>query len=592
MFADDGLAGLLAAAKIPLNHNLNDAALKKRGKPKLGRKGTDFSSPPAESLTVRGAQAEYWSSFTQFGRPMSNALIAHDVALPLPSGVRRPLCGQGTTCRNGIELAPLEKLAILCENLPADVFDCNPEIGVTIPEFLITTPDMMSVMFPDPVLRDKYVSFGGLDQTLIKLRDELIDNPRELTTLAEYCLALRAKGDTWTAIDCFQWTLELVNTEQFDKDSGRWAQPSAEGYFSRPDTVEIDLRINYGETLLLAGLVEQAIAAFESAPTPRVPKGEAKAPFNLGFLAAGRARDLSATHTYESALKYAELVRASGRPGWQVYHSPEWYRWGPFYGACQWVLGLIIICLCCMRVCGFRLWVQCPSLSCVGVAVCCEFGGAVYVLHARVPQPNLDNAVSLAAAAAARNGNDDCDAAPVAPVFLAHEKRENIRGKGAAWRDVEMKIELPSHQLVGHLELMVPLSCCCCNQGGRRRSWCSKAVCFSVAYTFGDLDIQLLKVSAAATTRNRNRDRDSESDTPVSGARRRAGVEIDTDESQQEAPSMSAIRIDFVSHTIFGTMTRTHTLHMNEAPGFSLDSILPLYISFCLRVRARVCLSL
>ena len=554
---------LLVDVGLPLRMNLSDAALKQRDKPKLGRKGSKFSSPAAPSLAIRGTQGDFSNFLSQTGRPPSSAMVTLDVAMPLPTGVKAPSCEQGASCEYGVELPVLEKLAIMCENLPSNVYDCNEEIGVSIPEFLIKTPDMLSGLFPDHGYIKLYEAFGGLDQTLIKLRDELIENPRELATLAEYCTALRAKGDTWEAIDCFRWSIDLVKTGQYDKGSGRWAQRNTEGQLTTVGTIATDLKINYGETALRAGLVEEAVAAFESTSAAEWLRGRKGKPedFTMGILAAGHARDVSATHTFESAQEYVDMIdrqQQGGRSSWRVHHPPEWYRWGSLFGVCRWVFALILFPVALMHVAGFRVWIQWPSLPCIGgpshLAICCELGGAVHVLHTRVPQPNLDNAASLAAAVAARNGSGDRDAGPVSPVFLAHEKGEGRRGKDAPWREIEMKVELPSHQLVGHLELMAPISCCRCTDGGPRRSWCSRVMCYSVAYTFADLDIQLLKVNSGH-------------DANVSGARRRASGGNSIKENQQNARSMSAIRLDFLSHTVFGTSSHTHILHMEDAPG-------------------------
>jgi hypothetical protein len=553
---------LLGDTGLPLSMNLSDAALKRRGKPKLGRKGSEFSSSEAASLAIRGAQGDFSNFLSQAGRPPSSAMVTLEVVMPLPAGVKAPSCQEGASCENGVELPVLEKLAIMCENLPSDVYECNAEIGVAIPEFLIKTPDMMSVLFPDNGYLKLYEAFGGLDQTLIKLRDELIENPRELATLAEYCTALRAKGDTWEAIDCFRWSIDLVNTGQYDKDSARWKERNTEGQLTTVGTIATDLKINYGETALRAGLVEEAVAAFESTSADEWLKGRKgkREDFTMGVLAAGHARDVSATHTYESAQEYVDLIdrqQKGGRSTWRVHHSPAWYKYGSLFAACRWVLGLILFSMVLMRLGGFRVWVQWPSLPCIGgpshLAICCELGGAVHVLHTRSPQPNLDNAASLAAAAAARNGSGDRDEGPLSPVFLAHDTGDGKRGKDAGWKDIEMKIELPSHQLIGHLELMAPVSCCGCMDGGPRRSWCSRVMCYSVAYTFADLDMKLLKVNTGH-------------DANVRGARRRADGGHST-EHHQNGHSMSAIRLGFLSHSIFGTSSHTHTLHMEEAPG-------------------------
>ena len=179
----------------------------------------------------------------------------------------------------------------------------------------------------------------------------------------------------------------------------------------------------------------------------------------------------------------------------------------------------------------------------------------MHVVHTRVLQPHLDNSVSLAAATAARNGTSQGDEAPIPPIFMTHEKM--VGNKRAAWRDIEMKIELPSHQLVGHLELMTPLVCCRCAGGGQRRTWCSRVICYSVAYAFADLDIQLLKLSAASSGR----------DPKVKGSRRRGGKGSSAQDYNRSVSELSAIRLDFESHTIFGSSSHTRVLHMEEASG-------------------------
>lgn len=575
-YAQEGIdfdkSKLLPDAGLPLRLNVSDAALSKRGKAQLGRKGSSYSSPAAVGLAIHPEKQGGISHFlSQRGRPPGSAMVSLEVPLPIPTGTTLPTCEQGGTlgasCQDGVELPILEKLALMCENLPANVFECTEKVGLTIPEFLIKVPDMMTVLFPDPGYLKLYESFGGLDQVLIKLRDELIDNPRELATLSEYCVALRAKGETWEAVDCFRWSLELVRTEQYDKSSGRWAQRNTDGHLPTVGTIVTDLKINYGETLLRAGLVEEAVAAFESTSTEEWLKGRnSKAEdFTIGKLATGHARDISATHTYASAREYIQIIedqhtRTGGHNSWRVHHSPEYYLFYPVLIAFRWAIGTTLIAMLLMRGSGFRLWVQWPSLPCMGapshLAICCEFGGAVHVLHTRALQPNLDNAVSLAAAAAVRNGSGNSEETPVSPVFKAYE-RMGKRGDDTSWRDIEMKIELPSHQLVGHLELMAPLSCCKCINGDKRRGFCGRAICYSVAYTFADLDIELLKVSATDTGR----------DAKAKTTRRRGDRRDAAQDFHGGIPSLSAIRLSFVSRTVFATTVHKHTLHMAEAQG-------------------------
>jgi hypothetical protein len=584
---------------LPLSMDLSDAALTRRGKPKLGRRGSSFVSPPAANLEMRkmtpGPRGEDFSNLLgQQGRPPGSAMVSLEVALPLPTGVTPPTCDEGASCRDGVELPPLEKLAIMCENLPSNVYDCNAEIGVTIPEFLIKTPDMMSALYPDYGYIKLYEAFGGLDQSLIKMRDELIENPRELSTLSEYCTALRAKGDTWEAIDCFLWSMELVKTEQYDKSSGRWAQINTEGEFTTLGAVVTNLKINYGETLLRAGLVDEALAAFESTSAEEWFKGregaslgehyqrdnEADQAFSqeltMGKLALGHARDITATHTVASAREYVKMIERQNRGGqssWRLHHSPDWYMWRPVVVACRWVFGSILIMLLFLRAAGLRPWVQWPSLPCLNsapshLALCCEWGGAVYVLHSRVllPLVDRDNVGSLAAATAARNGGRPANGSDdstqhayepqLSPVFLAHQRHgEGNTGqklRNETWWDVEVKVELPVGQAVGHLELMktVALPCCCvCRRGGR-------ALCYSVAYTFADLDIKLLRSNSA--------------EPRLGGSKRRSGETLAPPREPVGgwAPrALPAIRLGFVSETLFGTSQHEHTLHMNEGSG-------------------------
>ena len=254
----------------------------------------------------------------------------------------------------------------------------------------------MESRYPDGGYTSLYVPFGGLDQAILRLRDELIDNPRELVTLSEYCTALRAKGDTWIATDCFQWSLSLVRTGQYDKHSGRWEQPNTEGELATLGTIVTSLKINYGETLLRAGLVAEALAAFESAgkrvcvtsstcmgETKNIPDGGFDQPLSadltMALLALGHAKDLTATHTAASATEYVELIAKQGdgaRTTWRLHHSPEWYIWMPVLAACRWVFGTGLALILMLRAVGVRPWVQWPCCSLSNnFAVCCEWGG-------------------------------------------------------------------------------------------------------------------------------------------------------------------------------------------------------------------------
>ena len=517
--------------------DISDRALAAVGRPRLGRKGGSFSSGAPKSLQVGPAFDEPASDGNKHkimgieGRPPSGATISLDVAPPLPVGVRPPPCdgvGQrpqpnGPSCTDGRLNPVLQRFGMFCENLPgehAHTVACDHEAvelgecsqctaaigGFSIPEFLINTPDRLSPIFPDHGFIKLYEPFGGVDATLLRLREELLDNPRELGTLSEYCTALRAKGDTWRAVDCFEWSMALIRTQQFDMTSKRWEElqketahlhPSKQGTRSSSSlsggktaawvhsigSVTANLKINYGELFLRAGMTEEALVVLNSAVFDGNGGRPHKGVDELGKLALGHARDITATHTFWSARDYVALLEKSQPgPAWRVHHSPQWYITTPLLQALRWFLGgFSAVALC--RSLGLRPWLQVPWFSAApNFALCCEWGGALYALHFQEHVTHVDFETNRPAnRGKARTANAAAAERLKAALSAARSKP---RGRGASrstkpilfdteenattfWkngndyqyrRPVELQVTLPSSltkdgESIGHVEL-------------------------------------------------------------------------------------------------------------------------------------------